>query len=170
MFENLKVDFSCSSKRKWSLLNCMLLSLSSKGFAAVALYRMAYHFQKKNHKLLAKIIHNRNIKKYGCDISSIAVIGKGFAIGHPVGVVIGGARIGERCLITTNVTIGAKDNITGDNMVIIGDDCYIGAGARIVGNLKVGNNVKIGANAVLVRDTPDNCTIVGVPGKVVNGG
>ena len=75
------------------------------------------------------------------------------------------ARIGKKAIILQQVTISEGPNKTS---ATIGDNCYIGAGAKIIGNVKIGDNVKIGANAVVVTDIPSNCTAVGVPARIVN--
>lgn len=84
---------------------------------------------------------------------------------HLNGIIVApNAIIGENCTIFQQVTIGQDEN---GNAPIIGDNCYIGTGAKIIGNITIGNNVKIGANAVVVKDVPSNCTVVGVPGKII---
>lgn len=80
-----------------------------------------------------------------------------------------GAKIGKGSVIFHQVTIGSN-NIGDSNKIgspIIGDNCYIGAGAKIIGNIKIGNNVRIGANAVVVKDVPDNCVVVNQPTRVI---
>lgn len=87
---------------------------------------------------------------------------------HLNGIIIStNAVIGENCTIMQQVTIGAK--VPGDERgAVIGDNVLIGAGAKIIGNVEIGDNVKIGANAVVVDDIPANCTVVGVPAKIIN--
>lgn len=80
------------------------------------------------------------------------------------------ARIGNRCMIMQQVTIGGTTNENGPIAAIIGDNCFLGAGCKILGEVKIGNNVKIGANAVVLDDIPDNCTAVGIPARIVKRG
>lgn len=75
------------------------------------------------------------------------------------------ARIGSNCKIFQQVTIAVQDD---GKSPVIGDNCIIGAGAKLIGDIKIGNNVKIGANCVVVKDVPDNCTAVGVPARIIN--
>lgn len=95
-----------------------------------------------------------------------AKIGKGIRIYHYSGIVINpNVVIGMNCSIRQNVTIGNRK--TKNDCPIIGDNCDIGAGAKIIGAIKIGNNVSIGANAVVLTDVPDNATAVGVPAKII---
>ncbi len=96
----------------------------------------------------------------GCEI------GGGWVLMHGFGVVLnGGAKIGKNCTMYQGVTVG---NIDMKTFPVIGDDVFIGAGAKILGNVKVGNHVKIGAGAIVVDDVPDNCTIVGPKAQVLH--
>lgn len=95
----------------------------------------------------------------GCEI------GGGWVLMHGFGVVLnGGAKIGKNCTMYHGVTVGTTDMKT---FPLIGDDVFIGAGAKILGNVKVGNHVKIGAGAIVVEDVPDNCTVVGPKAKII---
>ena len=92
-------------------------------------------------------------------------IGSGFFIQHGLSTVINAESIGENCWVNQQVTIGYKDETSGRPK--IGDSVYVFAGAKIIGGVTIGNNVKVGANAVVVKDVPDNCTVVGVPARIV---
>ena len=97
-----------------------------------------------------------------------AVFGKGLVLMHPVGVVInGGVCGGEHIVIESGVVIGAARNGLPVKVPQLGDNVFIGAGAKVLGGIKIGNNVKIGANSVVVKDVADNCTVVGIPARVV---
>lgn len=85
-----------------------------------------------------------------------------------MGVVIGEtAIIGDYCLLYQGVTIGGTGKETGKRHPTLGDNVVCGSGAKVLGNIKIGNNVKIGANSVVLKDVPDDCTVVGVPGKII---
>lgn len=100
----------------------------------------------------------------GADIPLNSKIGGGLLLPHPNGVVIHpDAEIGPNCLIFQQVTIGSRN---GSAPPVIGGHVDIGAGAKIIGAIKIGNNVEIGANAVVLSDVPDNCIAVGVPARV----
>lgn len=103
----------------------------------------------------------------GISISSKAVIGKGLYIGHFSGIFIhGSARIGGNCSLSQGVTIGTL-GLGKQGAPVIGDNVFIGTGAKVLGGITVGSNVRIGANAVVIADVPDNVTVVGVPAKPV---
>lgn len=98
-------------------------------------------------------------------------IGPGFVMGHSnnSGIVIyGKVKIGQNCTIYHQVTLGKKSRGDYEGFPTIGDNVYIGPGAKIIGNVKIGNNVAIGANCVVTKDIPDNAVVVGVPGKVIS--
>lgn len=138
-----------------------------KGIQAVVLYRLSNWFYNKGYKIIADLIRNYNIRITGCDIGPSSIIGKGLVLPHPNGIVIGeNSIIGEDVTILHQVTLGLKDKgiILHPN---IGNNVFLGAGAKILGDIKIGNNVDIGANSVVITDLPDNCVAVGIPAKVV---
>jgi len=105
----------------------------------------------------------------GIEISANATIGKGLFFGHIGGVVIGiGSIIGEYSSFHQGVTIGGAGRGSLHGSPIIGNMVYFGAGSKIVGKISVGNNVMIGANAVVVKSVPDNAVVAGVPAKIIN--
>lgn len=105
----------------------------------------------------------------GIEIHPGAKIGRGFFIDHGLGIVIGEtAEIGKNCTMFQNVTLGGTGKHKGKRHPTIGDNALIGVGAILLGPMKVGNNVKIGADTFIInKDVPDNCTVVGTPGKIV---
>jgi serine O-acetyltransferase len=105
----------------------------------------------------------------GIEIHPGAKIGKGFFIDHGIGVVIGEtAEIGEGCVLFHNVTLGGTGKHVGKRHPTLGSNVIVGTGAILLGPIKVGSNVKIGANTFIINhDVPDNCTVVGIPGKIV---
>lgn len=119
--------------------------------------------------LIAMIILQRRKYKYGIEISPKTRIGTGFYIGHFGGIVINSqAEIGKNCNVSQGVTIGMANRGEKKGVAIIGDNVYIGPGAKIVGAVRIGNNAAIGANCVVTKDVPDNAVVVGVPGKVIS--
>lgn len=117
----------------------------------------------------AKIFKAINRIIYGCDISYMAKIGRECKLPHQgLGVVIGdGVTIGDRVIIRQNVTIGGKEIEGSFCFPKIGNDVMIGAGAVLLGDIHIGNNVLIGANSVVLNDVPDDVTVAGVPAKIV---
>ncbi|MFZ0547942.1 MAG: hypothetical protein WAM60_21030 [Candidatus Promineifilaceae bacterium] len=103
-------------------------------------------------------------RRYGLEISPGADIGGGLYIAHPIGTVISVNRMGKNCSVIAAVTIGLRH---GHDLPCFGDNVFIGTGARILGGIQIGNDVVIGANAVVISDLPDGATAVGIPAKVV---
>lgn len=128
-------------------------------------HRRAYYFSKKCpvishlYYVISRII-------FGAELPPSVKIGEGVEFAHGgLGVVVHkDAIIGDNTKIMHSVTIGGKD---GAPPPIIGDDCFIGVGACILGDIRIGNNVKVGANSVVLNDVPDNCTVCGAPARIV---
>lgn len=145
----------------------MLRTLLSDGSSANALYRLTAWLVEYKLSPFAIISLWLNRVINGCVIGAGAKFSPGFVIMHPVGVVInskvsGGANI----VVESGVVIGDEKG----QAPKLGNNIFIGAGAKIIGGINIGDNVKIGANAVVVKDVPDNVTVVGIPAKVVKKG
>ncbi|MDP0449542.1 serine acetyltransferase [Glaesserella parasuis] len=115
---------------------------------------------------LVNYYRNKIYYKYHCDIHPLCILGNNLSFRHPIGIVIGsGTEIKDNVTILQHVTLGgAKFDEMGFGIPykqIIGNNCIIGAGAKILGDLTIGDNCVIGANAVITKDIPDNCTVVG---------
>ena len=118
--------------------------------------------------MLARIVSQTARFLTGIEIHPGAKIGKGLLIDHGAGVVIGEtAEIGDNCLIYQGVTLGGTGKDHGKRHPTLGNNVMVGAGAKILGPFKVGNNAKIAANAVVLEAVPDNATAVGVPARIV---
>jgi serine O-acetyltransferase len=118
-------------------------------------------------KIVSLILHRKKIL-FGIDLSQ-ANIGEGFYIAHHGTIVVNPlAVIGKNCNISQGVTIGKANTGPKAGVPVIGDYVYIGPGAKIFGNIRIGNNVAIGANSVVTNDVPDNGVVVGVPARVVS--
>jgi serine O-acetyltransferase len=118
---------------------------------------------------LARVILRHYSYKFGIFIPFNTPIGVGFYIGHCGGIHFNaGARVGRNCNISQDVTLGQANRGRNKGYPVIGDGVYIGPGAKIVGAVRVGNNVAIGANCVVTQDVPDNAVVVGVPGRVIS--
>jgi serine O-acetyltransferase len=104
----------------------------------------------------------------GIEIHPGATIGQGVFIDHGMGVVIGEtAIVGDYALIYQGVTLGGTGKESGKRHPTLGENVVVGAGAKVLGNIQVGSNVRIGAGSVVLRDVPSNCTVVGIPGRIV---
>ena len=137
-------------------------------FHALLAYRRAHWLYEKGHFFLARLVSQRSAGRTRIEIHPGAQIGSGFFIDHGTGVVIGETTIiGNNVTLYQGVTLGGTGKETGKRHPTIGDNVMIGSGAKVLGNIHIGNNCKIAAGAVVLKDVPDNCTVVGVPGRVV---
>lgn len=138
------------------------------GFHAILLHRVAHKLYKANVPLLPRVISQFSRFFTGIEIHPGATIGRRFFIDHGMGVVLGEtSEIGDDVLIYQNVTLGGTGNERGKRHPTLGNNVVVGTGAKILGRIRVGNNARIGAGAVVIRDVPDNSTVVGIPGRVV---
>jgi serine O-acetyltransferase len=138
------------------------------GFKALRNHRKANWLFRHNFKFLARAMSQRCAHKTGIEIHPGATIGRRVCIDHGTGIVIGETtEIGNDCIIYQGVTLGGTGKDTGKRHPTIGNGVLIGAGAKVLGPINIGNNVKIASGAVVVKDVDDNCTVVGVPGRIV---
>lgn len=133
---------------------------------ALFLYRLSSWCYQHKLKPFATLFWSWNIALHSCDIAPSAKIGPGITMNHSVGIVIGsGVVIGKNLNIFQNVTIGTRGSL---EYPTIGDNVNLYSGCALLGPIRVGDNVSIGANAVVLKNIPSNNTAVGVPAKVVN--
>lgn len=138
------------------------------GLHAVLFHRVAHWFYERKLFFVARMISQFSRLVTGIEIHPGAKIGKGLLIDHGSGVVIGEtAEVGDNCLIYQGVTLGGTGKEHGKRHPTLGNNVMVGAGARILGPFKVGDNAKIAANAVVLEEVPPNATAVGVPAKIV---
>ncbi|MDE6426008.1 MAG: serine O-acetyltransferase [Ruminococcus sp.] len=168
MFEYIKRDIRLIRERDPAVHSTLEILLTYPSITAVRSYRIAHWFYKKKMFTIARMISQHSRRKTGIEIHPGAEIGKGLFIDHGMGVVIGEtAVIGDNCLLYQGVTLGGTGKDKGKRHPTLGHNVLVGAGAKVLGPFKVGNNVKIAANAVVLNEIPDNCTAVGVPARVV---
>jgi serine O-acetyltransferase len=140
----------------------------SQGVHAVIIYRISHRFWNEGRITMARALNYFAHFLTGADIHPGAQIGKGFFIDHATGVVIGETSvIGDNVSVFQGVTLGGVSTSKGKRHPTIKDNVVVGADATILGNIIIGENVKIGAGSVVVKDVPPDSTVVGVPGKVV---
>jgi serine O-acetyltransferase len=169
----IREDLRCARGKPSRLFvaACLKHAVIDSGFRAVALYRIGRYFRRRRMRVLAvvceKIMHHVS----NCWISTNATIGEGFVIRHVGCIIIGGqVKIGRHCDIRQGITLGGnmgKTNKDGNSQPILGNNILIGAGAKILGPVKIGDNCLIGANAVVVCSFEANSTIGGVPAKLL---
>lgn len=141
------------------------------GVHAVIAHRKAHKLLEDGHPFLARMVSQTARHFTGIEIHPGAKIGKGLLIDHGMGVVIGEtAEIGDNCTIYQGVTLGGTGKDVGKRHPTLGDNVMVGAGAKILGPVKIGSGSKVAANAVVLHEVPENCTAVGIPAKVVRRG
>lgn len=137
-------------------------------FKAILRYRVAHKLYLKKHYFLARWVSQKAVRKTGIEIHPGATIGKGLFIDHGSGVIIGETtEIGDNVTLYQGVTLGGTGKEKGKRHPTLEDNVMVSAGAKILGSFRVGDNSKIGAGAVVIEEVPANCTVVGVPGRVV---
>lgn len=148
--------------------NILEVILCYPGLHALVAYRFAHRLYKWHLPLIPRIVSYITRIITGIEIHPAARIGRRFFIDHGEGVVIGATTIiGDDVLIYQQVTLGGTGKEQGKRHPTLGNGVIVGAGAKVLGNINIGNNVRIGAGSVVVDDVPDNCTVIGVPGRIV---
>ena len=166
LFELIKSDIR--AKAEWVYGDCLRKSivktLVTDGTFAMVVYRLMQWSQKQGLSPLAMLFNKLNVWFGRCIIGRGADFGPAFVLIHSHGVVINSSvQAGQGIKIEHQVTIGAERN----ESPVLGDNLFIGAGAKIIGGVTIGRNVKIGANAVVTKSLPDNVTAVGIPARIV---
>ena len=140
-------------------------------FKAILRYRIAHRLYLKKHYFMARWISQRAVRKTGIEIHPGATIGKGLFIDHGSGVIIGEtAELGDNVTLYQGVTLGGTGKEQGKRHPTLKDNVMVSAGAKVLGSFTIGENSKIGAGSVVLKEVPPNCTVVGVPGRVVRMG
>ena len=164
----VKNDIDAVKDRDPAARSSLEILLTNQGVHAILLYRVAHLLDGRKQRFIAKLISQFARFLTGIEIHPSARIGRGLLIDHGAGVVIGEtAEIGDDCTIFHGVTLGGTGKGKGKRHPTLRDGVFVGAGAKILGNIEIGANAKIGANAVVLTDVPENATAVGVPARVV---
>jgi len=168
MFDQLKEDIACVFDRDPAARNWLEVMTTYPGLHALQAHRMAHWMWLREWKLLARIFSSFSRFFTGIEIHPGAKIGRRFFIDHGMGVVIGEtAEIGDDCTIYHGVTLGGTSWDAGKRHPTLLDGVVIGAGAKVLGPIVVGENSRVGSNAVVVKDVPATASVVGVPGRMV---
>ena len=171
VFADIREDFSNAYKNDPALTSKLDFFFNYPGIWAMAWYRVAHRLYTANFKRSARIIMGINQIFTNIDIHPAAVIGKRVFIDHGFGVVIGETAIVEDdVLIYQGVTLGGVSLTHGKRHPTIRKGAVIGAGAKILGNIEIGEYAKIGANSVVVKEVPDCSTAVGIPAHIIEKG
>ena len=168
--KQIQEDVACIKVRDPAATSIVEVLLLYPGLKAVIAHRHAHWFYDHNMRFLARYISQRSARKTNIEIHPGAKIGRRFFIDHGTGVVIGEtAEVGDDVTIYQGSTLGGTGKDTGKRHPTIGRGVTVGAGAKVLGPITIGNHVKIGAGAIVLKDVPDNCTVVGNPGRIVRG-
>jgi len=168
MFTRIKKDISVVFDRDPAAKSVLEVLLCYPGLHAIWLYRISNYLFRRGWVLLPRMICYFNRLLTGVDVHPGATIGEGLFIDHATGVVIG-----ETCIIGNNVTLyqgvtlGGTGKEKGKRHPTIGNNVVVASGAKVLGSFSVGDNSKIGAGSVVLREVPPNSTVVGIPGRVV---
>lgn len=166
-FKHLKEEFTVIQERD-PAIKTPLEVLLYPSFRVMIKYRRAHKLYEKGHYFWARWISQRAARKTGIEIHPGATIGKGLFIDHGSGVIIGETTIiGDNVTLYQGVTLGGTGKETGKRHPTLQDNVMVSAGAKLLGSFTVGENSKIGAGSVVLDEVPPNCTVVGVPGRVV---
>ncbi len=169
MFSSLKADFQIIFERDPAARNWLEVAICYPGLQALILHRFSHWLHNMGLPLIPRIMSHFGRALTGIEIHPGATIGKGVFIDHGMGVVLGETAIlGDYCLIYQGVTLGGTGKECGKRHPTLGENVVVGAGAKVLGNIFIGNDVRIGAGSVVLRDVPSECTVVGIPGRVIN--
>lgn len=161
-------DFRIIFERDPAARNWLEVLVCYPGFQAIVFHRFAHFLYTCKIPFIPRLISHIARFLTGIEIHPGAQLGEGVFIDHGMGVVIGETAIlGNYCLIYQGVTLGGTGKESGKRHPTLGDDVVVGAGAKVLGNLNIGSRVRIGAGSVVLRDVPSDCTVVGIPGRIV---
>lgn len=168
MFQAIREQFDTIFREDPAAKSVVEIFFCYPGFHAVLMHRLAHRLYQWHVPLVPRMISQLSRFLTGIEIHPGARIGRRFFIDHGMGVVIGEtAEIGDDVLLYQGVTLGGTGNETGKRHPTLGNRVVVGTGAKILGNIKIGDNVRIGAGSVVVHPVPDHSTVVGIPGRVV---
>lgn len=166
--KELYLDAKNISDKDPASKNVLYVILLYPGFHVLLFYRIAHFFNNLKLKFIARLISQLARFLTGIEIHPGTKIGKRLFIDHGMGIVIGETTtIGDNCTIYHGVTLGGTGKDKYKRHPDLGNNVIVGCGAKVLGPIKIGDNVKIGANSVVLKEVPGNSTVVGIPGKIV---
>ena len=168
MFERIKEDIDAAFQNDPAARSKLEVILCYPGVHALWLHRISHYLRKRGWNLLARLISHANRFLTGIEIHPAAEIGRGVFIDHGMGVVIGEtAVVGDGCLIYKGVVLGGTTTEKTKRHPTLGKKIIVGSNACILGNITIGDYVRIGSGSVVVKDVPPHATVVGVPGRII---
>jgi serine O-acetyltransferase len=166
VWQTLKADFQIIFERDPAAHHWLEVLCCYPGFHALMLHRLSHWLHGHKIQFIPRLISHLTRFFTGIEIHPGATIGKGVFIDHGMGVVIGEtAIVGDYCLIYQGVTLGGTGKETGKRHPTLGKHVVIGAGAKVLGNIHIGDYARVGAGSIVLRNVPAHCTAVGVPGR-----
>ncbi|MGR9100300.1 MAG: serine O-acetyltransferase [Gammaproteobacteria bacterium] len=171
MFDRIKEDIECVFERDPAAQTVFEVITAYPGFHAVMIHRVSYACWNRGLKWLARFISHIGRWLTGIEIHPGARIGRRFFIDHGMGVVIGEtAVIGDDCTLYHGVTLGGTSWLKGKRHPTLCNGVVIGAGAKVLGPIEIGEGARIGSNSVVLKNVPKGATVVGIPGHVIDSG
>ena len=168
VFSQIKEDIQTIYEKDPAAENILEVLLCYPGLHALILHRIAHKLNYWKIPLIPRMISNISRFFTGIEIHPQARIGRRFFIDHGMGVVIGATTIiGDDVLLYQGVTLGGTGNEHGKRHPTLGNNIVVGSGAKVLGNIEIGSNSRIGAGSVVVDSVPENSTVVGIPGRIV---
>src|SRR5208337_2447502 len=168
MFRAIKEQIDTIFREDPAAKSVLEIFLCYPGFHAILLHRLAHKLYGWRVPLAPRVISQIGRFFTGIEIHPGATIGRRFFIDHGMGVVIGEtAEVGDDVLLYQGVTLGGTGNEKGKRHPTLGNRVVVGTGAKVLGSIRIGDDVKIGAGSVVVHSVPDGSTVVGIPGRVV---
>lgn len=168
MIARIRKDIQAIFERDPAAKGVLEVVLCYPGLHAIWLHRISHRLYKMNFMVLARVISQFARWLTGIEIHPGAKIGEGLFIDHGMGVVIGEtAEVGENVTLYQGCTLGGTGKEKGKRHPTIGNNVVVASGAKVLGSFKVGDNSKIGAGSVVLKEVPPNSTVVGIPGRVV---
>ena len=169
MLKAIRADLAIIQERDPAARGALEILLCYPGLHALTLHRLSHQLWRLGLPILPRLLSQLSRLLTGIEIHPGARIGHGVFIDHGMGVVIGEtAVVGDQCLLYQGVTLGGTGKAHGKRQPTLGENVVVGAGAKVLGAITVGANTRIGAGSVVLRDVAPDCTVVGIPGRVVH--
>lgn len=168
MFSRIRQDLAVVFDRDPAATSRLEVILTYAGFHALLAYRLAHWLWQQRVPFIPRVISQLARWLTGIEIHPGATIGNGFFIDHGMGVVVGEtAEVGDNVTLFQGVTLGGTGKERGKRHPTVGNHVVVGAGAKILGAIRIGDNVKIGANSVVLKSVPPHSTVIGVPARII---